>query len=149
MPEHRSAGGVVIGPTRKVLVVNQHNDSWSLPKGHVDPGETPRQAAVREIREESGVKELEFIKELGTYERYRIGKGGVGEDLTDLKRITVFLFTTKQAELAPEDPVNPEARWVDSDVVAGLLTHPKDQAFFAQVLPEIKQYIQTLGHTDA
>lgn len=32
------------------------NDHWVLPKGHIDPGETPEQAAVREIREETGVR---------------------------------------------------------------------------------------------
>jgi 8-oxo-dGTP pyrophosphatase MutT (NUDIX family) len=138
MGKSYSAGGVVVNPDGKVLVVNQNGDSWSLPKGHVDPGETDRQAAEREVREESGVAGLKFIKKLGSYERYQLALGGVGENKDDLKRITLFLYMTEQRELAPEDPHNPEARWVTPQEVADLLTHPKDKAFFEKVLPEVE-----------
>jgi ADP-ribose pyrophosphatase YjhB (NUDIX family) len=112
-----------------VLVVNQNGNSWSLPKGHIDPGESARQAAEREIREESGVSQLDFIKHLGDYERFRIGLDG-REETAELKHITMYLYRTNQLELQPEDPDNPEARWVKPDEVADLLTHPKDKAFF-------------------
>ncbi len=128
-----SAGGIVLNALNEVAVVSQKGDSWSLPKGHVDPGETPREAAEREVREETGITELAFARELGSYERYRIGKGGVGEDEGELKRIHMFLFRTLQQALAPEDPMNPEARWVPIEQVGGLLTHPKDKAFFESV----------------
>ena len=120
----------------EVLVVNQNGDSWSLPKGHLDAGEDELQAARREIYEESGIKELELIKKLGTYERPRIGLSG-GDDSSELKRITLFLFRTTQTELNPRDPKNPEARWVEKTRVAGLLTHPKDKEFFLRCLKEI------------
>lgn len=141
MRKSYSAGCVVINPDGNVLVVNQNGDSWSLPKGHVDPGETDRQAAERETREESGVTSLRFVKELGSYERYQLGKGGVGENKNDLKHITFFLYETNQRELSPEDPHNPEARWVAPQDVLNLLTHPKDKAFFQKILAEI-----TTGH---
>jgi len=139
-----SAGGVVVNPDGKVLVVSQNGDSWSLPKGHIDPGETGRQAAERETKEESGVTRLEFIKELGSYERYQIAEGGSGENQNEIKNISLFLYTTEQRELAPEDPANPEARWVPPQDVASLLTHPKDKAFFERHLPEIERLIATV-----
>ena len=55
-----SAGGIVIGVNKKLILVNQNHDSWSLPKGHIDPGENALEAATREIYEESGVKKLKF-----------------------------------------------------------------------------------------
>ena len=125
-----SAGGVVLNKRGQVLVVSQKGTSWSLPKGHIDIGETARAAAVREIYEESGVKQLTFIKNLGAYERYKIGKDGVGENTNELKHITVFLFTTSEEKLNPQDPDHPEARWVNKEKVAELLTHPKDREFF-------------------
>lgn len=128
-----SAGGVVVNPLGEVVVVSQKGDSWSLPKGHVDSGETAQEAAEREIREETGIAQLVFVRELGSYERYRVGKGGSGEDESELKRIHMFLFRTTQQALAPEDPANPEARWVSIENVADLLTHPKDKAFFESV----------------
>ena len=125
-----SAGGIVLNPKGEVLVVNQNKNSWSLPKGHIDKGEDALTAARREIFEESGVKELELIKNLGSYKRYMIGKGGTGEDKTELKEIHMFLFRTSQFDLKPTDPKNPEARWVKKEEVAKILTHPKDREFF-------------------
>lgn len=129
MNTRKSAGGIVFNNEGKLLLVSQRGDSWSLPKGHVNEGETVLEAAVREIREESGIEELQYIKELGSYERYRIGPGGVGEDRSELKSITVFLFRTGQIDLCPLDPDNPEARWVTMGEALQLLTHPKDREF--------------------
>lgn len=133
----RSAGGVVLNPDGEVLVVNQNNDSWSLPKGHIEPGEDERVAAEREIYEESGLQNLVFVKKLGTYERPRIGRGGSGDDPAETKSITLFLFRTKQKKLSPIDPENPEARWVPKDKVCSMLTHAKDKEFFLKISKEI------------
>ena len=125
----RTAGGVVTNADGHVLVVNQRGTSWSLPKGHIDPGEDALAAAQREIYEESGIWELRLIRELGTYERHKIGRRG-GDDRRELKSITMFLFHTTQTALKPTDPDNPEARWVPKSEVAALLTHRKDKQFF-------------------
>ena len=136
----RTGGGVVINRSGQVLVVSQHGNSWSLPKGHIDPGENAQGAAAREIEEESGITQLKFIKPLGHYKRFRIGIDG-GEDDSELKTIEIFLYTTNQTELKPIDPDNPEARWVDPDKVSDLLSHPKDKEFFTGVLPIVKEFI--------
>jgi 8-oxo-dGTP pyrophosphatase MutT (NUDIX family) len=53
--EHRSAGGLVVLDARILLISTQSGRRWQLPKGHIEEGETPEQAAVREVREETGV----------------------------------------------------------------------------------------------
>ena len=131
-----SAGGIVLNTKGQVLVVSQNGDSWSLPKGHLDEGETALEAAQREIYEESGVRELQFVRELGTYERPRLALDG-GDDASELKRITLFLFRTRQTKLEPQDPQHPEARWVDKEHVAALLTHRKDKEFYLKALKEL------------
>lgn len=135
-----SAGGVVVGPNGLILVVSQHGTSWSLPKGKLETGEDKKSAAIREIEEETGITEVDIIRELGTYDRYKIGKNG-GEYRGELKTITIYLMSTPQQSLAPQDPHNPEARWVEPDKVSRLLTHSKDKAFFESVLEQVKQYI--------
>lgn len=120
----------------EVLVVNQNGTSWSLPKGHIEKGEDALTAAKREIYEESGVRDLELIRELGGYERFRIGKDG-GENRSELKTIHLFLFRTAEMELSPVDAENPEARWVERDRVAELLTHPKDKEYFLALAKSI------------
>lgn len=132
-----SAGGVVLNKKGEILVVSQHGNSWSLPKGHIDPGESALKAAKREIKEEAGVGRLKLIKELGRYSRYRIGRSGKREDKSELKTITLFLFKTSQTKLKPLDPKNPEAKWVKRQNVESLLTHSKDKIFFRKVMKEL------------
>ncbi len=135
-----SAGGVVINQDGMVLVVNQNGTTWSLPKGHIDPGEDPIQAATREILEESGITVVNFLRTLGAYGRYKLGKD-IGEDKNEWKVLLFFLFKTKQNELNPSDPHNPEARWVHPDEVEALLTHPKDKAFYKSIRSQINEIV--------
>ena len=121
----------------EVLVVSQNGNSWSLPKGHLEKGEELVDTARREIAEESGVRNLAFIKQLPSYKRFRIGSGGVGEDMNELKTIHMFMFRTDEQRLEPSDPDNPEARWVNKNEVADMLTHPKDKEFFQSIMFEL------------
>ena len=55
--EHqRSAGGLVIRGGEVLLIALQEGRRWQLPKGHLEPGESAEQAAMREVREETGVR---------------------------------------------------------------------------------------------
>ena len=123
------AGGIIINNKKQVVVVNQNHDSWSLPKGHIDPGESNLEAAKREIYEETGIKNVKLIKPLGNYGRYRIGLDGEN-DKSEYKTISIFLFYSNQSILKPIDPKNPEAIWVDSKKVTDILTHPEDKKFY-------------------
>jgi ADP-ribose pyrophosphatase YjhB (NUDIX family) len=55
-----SAGGVVVDGRGRVALVRQRDRKgrwrWTLPKGRIEPGETPEQAALREVHEESGLR---------------------------------------------------------------------------------------------
>ena len=68
-PTH--AGGVVFrrdpDAVRYLLVTARQSESWVLPKGHIEDGESPGETAVREVREESGI-EAKVISELGRLE---------------------------------------------------------------------------------
>jgi 8-oxo-dGTP pyrophosphatase MutT (NUDIX family) len=138
MKQTESAGGIVVNAaTGLILVVSQYGISWSLPKGHIEEGEDKLAAALREIHEESGISQLEYVRDLGSYQRYRLSVMG-SEDRTELKIIHMFLFTTTEERLCPLDPENPEARWVERTRVAELLTHPEDREFFLKAIGETK-----------
>jgi len=126
-----SGGGIVVRNGR-VAVVRQRGDVWSLPKGHVEKGENEIDAALREIREETGIRKVVYLGALGAYERHRIGLDGA-DDPSELKSIHMFLFSAKKKNLRPEDRKILEARWVDAKEVAALLTHPRDREFYLSI----------------
>lgn len=58
-------------------------------------------------------------------------------DEDEVRTISFFFFTTTQEILSPEDPENPEARWVTPSEVATLLSHPIDKEFFSYILQKV------------
>ena len=56
MPEAKSCGFLIVrgDPVREFLLM-RHTDRWDLPKGHVDPGESEHECALRELNEETGI----------------------------------------------------------------------------------------------
>lgn len=71
-----TSGGIVFRRGKEgnieILLMQDAKDRWTIPKGHVEPGEEPRQTAEREIREETGLKEMQVHSWLGKVNfRYR------------------------------------------------------------------------------
>lgn len=73
----QTAGGVVIRRNQKtkeleVLLTQDAKDRWTIPKGHIEEGETAKETAEREIREETGLQKMEVMNWLGKINfRYR------------------------------------------------------------------------------
>jgi 8-oxo-dGTP pyrophosphatase MutT (NUDIX family) len=130
------AGGIIVSPSLNIVLVNQNNNSWSFPKGHVEARETLYDAAIREIKEETGIPKdlLIYLRSLGSYIRPRISRDGKHESTDDIREIHVFLFSIEnEITLSPTDPHNPEARWVSVDNALNLITHEKDREFLQSI----------------
>ena len=130
------AGGVVINPDQGILVVTNQLGKATLPKGRIKPGETDTMAAIREIKEESGVRNLNIVRGLGTLVRPGF------EELTStnpdvIKCIFMLLCTTHQVEVQPlaDDIVGTE--WVDPEEIDRVLSWPEEAAFIAARRPEL------------
>lgn len=71
-----TAGGVVFRRNTKkqleILLIQDAKDRWTIPKGHIEPGESAKETAAREIGEETGLKEMKVLNWLGKINfRYR------------------------------------------------------------------------------
>lgn len=71
-----TAGGIVFRKGKndkiEILLVQDAKDRWTIPKGHIEEGETARQCAEREVKEETGLKEMKVYSWLGKIHfRYR------------------------------------------------------------------------------
>jgi 8-oxo-dGTP pyrophosphatase MutT (NUDIX family) len=79
---------------------------WSLPKGHIEEGETAQQAAEREVREETGIHGS-VLRELGSIDYWF-----VVESRRVHKTVHHFLMTALGGELSDEDVEVTEVAWV-------------------------------------
>ena len=108
-PEATSAGGIIArtnGNSVEILLLRDTRyDSWTLPKGHAEKGETLEQAALREINEEAGVTEASVLLELGMFRRYV-------EKAQEWKTIHYFLMSTPSNQPTGEcDNKYMETKW--------------------------------------
>jgi 8-oxo-dGTP pyrophosphatase MutT (NUDIX family) len=116
-----SAGGVVVrrfrGRPYIAAVRVKGGEVLALPKGHIDPGETPAEAATREVREETGVHAtlIEKLKDI----RYWYERGGK----RILKDVSFFLFRYRTVSLSDHDHEVVSAEWVPLDQAPKLLSY--------------------------
>lgn len=120
------SGGIVLNPKNEVLLVLNKPGFWTFPRGHVEKDEDLLSAAKREIKEEAGVEELEFIKDLGTYERKRLN-----ED--KMMKSQMYLFKTNQIKVHSNDSQIQEVKWVSKGDVEKTLTAQGDKDFFNSI----------------
>jgi len=129
-PREFSAGGVVVRGGQLVTIVPTRRAAdgsrvLALPKGHVDPGETPIEAALREVREETGIV-AEPVCELGE-SRYWYRRDG----RTIGKSVAFFLFSYVEGDTADHDDEVEEVRWIDLQAAQAELSHEAEREMVA------------------
>lgn len=119
---------------RKYLLVHQLSGNWSFPKGHKHRGESDLSAAMRELAEETGINEIEVLKDISFTGHYTIKR-----PLFKIRKsITIFIGSCNEKE-----PLNLQsgeiaaAKWCSLLEAASLLAYPETK----RLLLDIETYL--------
>jgi len=133
MDEIVAAGGLVIDSRdrsvpRVLLVHRPKYDDWSFPKGKLDPGETIKAAALREVEEETGLK-CRIIRPLPSVRYQYRSRAGDGRP----KVVHYFLMETTGGQIAVNMYEIDEARWCDVSDAMRRLRYDHDKQLLASL----------------
>jgi 8-oxo-dGTP pyrophosphatase MutT (NUDIX family) len=137
-----SAGGVVVRTVRGRTMVaairprGKPEGVWALPKGNIDPGESPAETAVREVREETGV-EGRLVEKLGDVRYVYTRKGGQ----RIFKVVSFFLLRAGRGRIGEIDESMrievAEARWLPLEDAPRLLAYGGEREMAAKALERL------------
>jgi 8-oxo-dGTP pyrophosphatase MutT (NUDIX family) len=132
-----SAGGVVVRDGRCVVIVPTRRAAdgstvLALPKGHPEDGESPADAALREVREEAGVESC-LVEKLGDVRYWYMRNGR-----RIAKVVSFFLLEYVSGEVADHDREVEDARWLALEDAARELTYKGERDMASRALLRLR-----------
>jgi 8-oxo-dGTP pyrophosphatase MutT (NUDIX family) len=131
LTEAEAGGGATFLLTRRAATLRSHAAQWALPGGRCDEGETPAQAALRELHEELGLG-LDAADVLGLLDDYPTRSG--------------YLITPVVVWVATRAPIVPNPAEVASVHRIGLGAIEQDGAFSFTTIPESTRRVIRFRH---
>lgn len=122
----KKAGGIILNNDKsKIAIIYRANtNDWSFPKGHIKNNETPLDACIREVKEETGL-DVKLLKELPEL-NYEDKKG-------DIVNLTIYLVQSKKNNLTLENPKD-ILKWVDINKVENILSYKNLKEYYKKIL---------------
>ena len=109
-PVHVTGSGVVIGPRGVILVKHRRLHRWMQPGGHIEPGESPEEASVRECTEETGIP-VAHPKDGPTLIHLDVHEAAKGHTHLDVR----YLIEAPDEDPDPPEGESQEIRWFSWD----------------------------------
>lgn len=125
----------IVEGVREFLLVHHNKGHWAFPKGHAEKNETPVEAAIRELREETGLKVRHLDRKHAFIEHYEFEKPS---GAAVRKTVTYYLgevsgkVKLQQAELC-------DHHWGDAEETRHLITFGECRALFDDIIEHLAQ----------
>lgn len=140
-----SSGGVIYRKEsdgfKFLIIYSKRNRSWGLPKGHIEPGETEIEAAEREIKEETGIDDLDFMtgfREEDVYEPVSNRGSSMGQKIE--KHSVYFLAITKTDKIKVDADEIGDYRWSAIQEAESLLSFDS----LKKIIRKAYEYLKTI-----
>ena len=125
--------------------------AWQMPQGGIDPGETPRQAAFRELKEEVGTDKAEILAETEGWLHYDLpsdiaSRMWSGRWRGQRQKWFLMRFTGEDADINPatEHPEFDAWEWVEPERLPDLIV-PFKRPLYRDVLAEFREHLPSIG----
>lgn len=145
--EEISAGAIIYKEINEnvlfLLVYSERNKEWGFAKGHIEQNETETQTAKREIEEETGIKNITFIKNFRETDCYRI-KGTLPSTKNRIinKKVVYYLcYTNEDFAVNYSDGEIGKCKWVNYTNALPLLKYDKQKEILSKANTFIKEEI--------
>lgn len=152
LPYRRGVGVVLLNRDSLVWVGERHDmqGAWQMPQGGIEEGEMPRDAAVRELAEETGVRSAEILAESADWHHYDLppelmGRVWGGRYRGQQQKWFVCRFTGEDSEIDLDVAGDGEFcrwRWVSTEALPGLIV-PFKRPLYENILREFRAVIES------
>ena len=139
LPLRNGVGIVVLNSTNKVFVgkrIDNPKNFWQMPQGGIDPGEEYFSAALRELKEETGIQNVELIKEIDETLSYELPSNLLGIIWKGKYRgqkqrwfIMRFIGNDSEINLKTHKPEFLDWKWIDIDEITKVAVNFKLEVY--------------------
>ncbi|PHQ69353.1 MAG: RNA pyrophosphohydrolase [Sneathiella sp.] len=149
LPYRACAGMMVLNNQNKVFVarrIDTVSEHWQMPQGGIDKGETPLDAAFRELEEEIGTRNVSHIHGLDEWLNYDLPKDLIGKIWKGKYRgqkqkwfLFRFLGEDHEINIETDHPEFSEWRWAGVDELPGLIV-PFKRDIYETIIRKLRPY---------
>ena len=128
MKKEKSCGTIII-ENNKVLLIQQTDNAWGFPKGHVENNEKEQETAIRETKEETNL-DVEIISNKKYITNYKINN--------EIDKEVIFFLAKKASDkIKKQDEEIKNIKWVDLNQAFDIITYENTKDIYKEVLKDI------------